>query len=127
MTGKDDIPRPVDWEKWSQGYDRAFSKKAKSCSCGSDNLCVWLEDETLTGPASILDDTNLIECLDCGRVVYGGGREALDDWNSERYDDGPSSQDCGPSCPACGCALVETDGAPCLCDNCGCRICEGAV
>lgn len=30
-------------------------------------------------------------------------------------------------CPACGCTMVETGSAPCLCDNCGCRVCEGSV
>lgn len=60
-------------------------KKLKPCACGNDNLIFWEPCES-DDRVEQLTRIEKIECLSCGKIVYGADDDSVEDWNNHRYD-----------------------------------------
>lgn len=61
------------------------------CACGSTDITHWEPEEPSMDNCMGLDSPEKIQCKVCGRAVWCGDAEGVDDWNNGRYDNDPTS------------------------------------
>ena len=111
---------------------RVLMMRCKSCKHKFDMLEVWenLKYCPNCGSANITDDGSDHIQFSCNDCKYIWGDEEIDEYEDDdeeeddeyEDDDEEEDDDAFPSCPKCGCGIVEDDGSDYLqytCSSCG--------
>jgi len=60
------------------------------CKCGNNDLIAHPESQSTDFDDDgfpVIDDYNFIQCKSCGATVWGCGKDEIEQWNKQEYDD----------------------------------------